>query len=171
MASGKERPARLSAGNSGLTLVELVTSMTIMILLASAILPISRLTIKRNKEIELRESLREIRTAINDYHSAVMKGRMRKEGLASEGYPTNLKMLVEGVSSNVPGVKAKFLRRIPKDPFNYAQEEFDEEGWRIRSVQDVKKMRETMFWGRENVFDVASGSESRAVDGSYYKDW
>ena len=155
----------------GLTLVEVVVSMTIMVLLASAILPLSRYTIKRDKEIELRAALREIRTAINEYRSAVDAGRIKKEGVASEGYPTSLKVLVEGVETNVPGVKMKLLRRLPRDPFNYAQEEFDEEGWRIRSVQDSKKMREKKFWGRENVFDVFSGSENHALDGSYYRDW
>ena len=101
---------------AGVTLIELIVAMGILTILVSGILPLSYMTYKRSKEIELRQNLRVIRNAIDDYKKMVDDGRIAME-LDGTGYPATLEILVEGVDSNDPDpIKYKFLRRIPKDP-------------------------------------------------------
>ena len=103
-------------GSLGVTLIELIVAMGILTILVSGILPLSYMTYKRSKEIELRQNLRVIRNAIDDYKKMVDDGRIAME-LDGTGYPATLEILVEGVDSNDPDpIKYKFLRRIPKDP-------------------------------------------------------
>ena len=80
-----------------------------------------------------------------------------------------LEILVEGVETNIPGFKLRFLRRMPQDPFNRDGDDFDQMGWRLRSTTD--KPEGNLSWDRKNVFDISSGSPYRALNGSYYKDW
>ena len=147
----------------------------ILAILAAAILPSARLFAKRQKEIELRRSLREIRTALDQFHRAASGGlpgvTIKIEGVANLDpagrYPETLPALVEGVECNLP-FKYKFLRRIPKDPFNFDNDELDDSGWKCRSFQDDP---DSTSWGKQNVYDIRSGSEARALDGSLYRNW
>jgi general secretion pathway protein G len=138
----------------------------ILAILASAIMPLARVTIQRQREIELRRELREIRTAIDKFKDAADQGRIATIDLPanSEGYPKDLDALVEGVpaANDASGRKLKFLRRIPVDPMTRSTE------WQFRAYQDDLDSRS---WGGQNVFDVRSRSEARALDGTYYKDW
>jgi len=149
-------------GSSGVTLIELIVAMGILTILVSGILPLSYMTYKRSKEIELRQNLRLIRTAIDDYKKMVDDGRIALT-LDSNGYPESLEVLVEGVDSNDPDpVKLKFLRRIPKDPMT-------EEGeWGLRSYADDP---DSDIWGGQDVYDVYTQSDEQALDGTYYRDW
>ena len=135
---------------AGVTLIELVVAMGILSILVSGIPPLSVMTHKRTKELELRQNLRVIRTAIDDY----MNGT---------GYPPTLEALVEGVDSNDPTpIKLKFLRRIPRDPMTEDGE------WGLRSYADSP---ESSIWGGQDVYDVYSQSDEQALDGSYYREW
>jgi len=58
--------------------------------------------------------------------------------------------------------KIYFLKRIPADPFTAEAE------WGKRSYQDDW---DATSWGGENVYDVYSLSDGKALDGTYYKDW
>ena len=154
---------RQDGGDRGLSFVELMVCVAIILVLAAAAIPLTRISVKRQKEIELKAALREIRRAIDEYKMASDAGRIIVEDLDSEGYPLELEMLVEGVEEvGQVDRKIKFLRRLPRDPFNPDGE------WGLRSYQDEF---DSDSWGRENVFDVYSLSEGRALDGSYYKDW
>jgi len=106
---------------------------TIIAILAAAVLPLSRVTRQRQKELELRRTLREVRGAIDRFKDAVDRGQVGGTDvkLGSEGYPESLETLVEGVNQvGRPGVKLRFLRRIPTDPFTGKAE------WGMRCYQD-----------------------------------
>ncbi len=150
----------------GYTFVELAVVGAMLLILASAILPLARVTIQRQREVELRRALREMRVAIDRYKDAVDQGLIGGVDVkaGSEGYPPSLKVLVDGVSivNDASGRKLKFLRRIPIDPMTKSAE------WGMRSYQDEP---DTTSWGGQNVFDVSTKSTGVALDGTKYKDW
>jgi len=147
---------------AGVTLIELIVAMGILTILVSGVLPLSYMTHKRSQEIELRQNLRVIRNAIDDYKKMVDEGRIAME-LDGTGYPPNLEILVEGAESNDPDpIKIKFLRRIPEDPMTEDGE------WGLRSYADPP---DSEIWGGQDVYDVYSQSEEQALDGSYYREW
>ena len=147
---------------AGVTLIELIIAMAILSILMSGILPLSYMTYKRSREIELRRNLRIIRTALDDYKKKVDEGQIPKDSDGS-GYPPNLEILVEGVESTDPvPVIYKFLRRIPRDPMT-------EEGeWGLRAYADEP---ESDIWGGQDVYDIYSQSDKQALDGTNYRDW
>ena len=150
----------------GYTFVELLIVVTLLFVLASAVLPLAQVTSQRQREAELRRDLREIRTAIDKFKDAVDMGQIPTTELSpgSEGYPTDLETLVEGVAiaNDASGRKLKYLRRIPNDPMTNSPE------WGLRSYQDRP---DSTTWGGQNVFDVYSKSNGTALDGTKYKDW
>ena len=150
----------------GFTFVELLVVATIVIILASAIMPLAKVTATRNREAELRRSLREIRTAIDRFKDAADLGQIGSLELkaGSENYPADLDQLVEGVTANndATGKKLKFLRRIPYDPMTRSNE------WGMRSYQDKP---DATRWGGQNVFDVFTTFDGTAMDGTKYRDW
>ncbi|HET7617190.1 MAG TPA: type II secretion system protein [Vicinamibacterales bacterium] len=153
-------------GQRGFTFVELLVVSTIMLILASAVMPLARVTVQRQKEAELRRELREMRTAIDKFKDAADAGLIAATDLkaGAEGYPPDLKTLVEGVSvtNDQTGRKLKFLRRIPIDPLTNSTE------WGLRSYQDRP---DSTSWGGQNVYDVYTKAEGKALDGTNYKDW
>jgi general secretion pathway protein G len=151
--------------SEGFSFVELVIATAVMMVLASAALPIARVSIKRQKEAELRRDLRDIRSAIDAYKDAVVGNLIGGVSVTgSEGYPPDLETLVNGVTraNSASDSKIKFLRRIPVDPMTGTAE------WGLRSTGDSPTSRS---WGGANVFDVYSKSDGIALDGSKYKDW
>lgn len=143
----------------GMTLVELMVAITILLLLTTMALPLARVTIQRQKERVLRRDLREMRDAIDRYKDAADRGGFPiKTG--TEGYPPDLETLVKGVE--VHGKKYRFLRRIPKDPMTNSYD------WGMRSVQDDP---DTTSWGGQDVFDVYTTSQGTALDGTKYNTW
>lgn len=156
---------------SGLSLIELIVTIAILTILASLAMPLAQNTSKRMKEAELRRNLRIMRTAIDDfkkcYDKAVTDGKIPST-LDKSGYPESLKQLVEGYDfGGLYSTKKKFLRRVPIDPFN-PPEKGEPPLWGLRSYADDP---ESDVWGGEDVFDVYSLSEEKAIDGSDYKDW
>jgi general secretion pathway protein G len=155
----------------GLTLVELVATMAILGVLASAVLPLSRMTAQRTKEVELRRTLRLLRTALDDYKKAYDKAVDDKKIVPAankSGYPEDLQVLVTGQDfGGLYPYKRKFLRRIPADPMNPAAAG-QTQHWGLRSYADRPG---STVWGGEDVYDVYSLSEGSAIDGSRYKDW
>jgi general secretion pathway protein G len=145
--------------SAGLTLVELIIAIAIIGLLAGAAVPIVRVRVKRDKEIELRRDLWEMRDAIDRYKDAADRGAFQTK-VDSLGYPPDLQTLVDGV--DVQGKKLRFLRRIPVDPMTGNTD------WGLRSNQDDP---DSTSWGGENVFDVYTKSDGTALDGTKYNTW
>jgi general secretion pathway protein G len=153
------------ARTDGFTYVELMATVIILFILAAAIAPTARTLRKRQREIELRRELRVMRTALDDYHKAVLQGKIGGTDVkvGSEGYPPDLEALVKGVSQvGTIGRKLKFLRRVPPDPMTAKPE------WGQRCYQDEP---DSTSWCGQNVWDVYSLSGGTALDGSKYKDW
>jgi general secretion pathway protein G len=152
-------------GTRGVTYLELVATAAILVVLASAILPMGRVAVQRTREIELRRELRELRRAIDQYKLAVDQGLIGGTDvkLGSEGYPPDLETLVKGV--NRVGAlerKLKFLRRIPVDPITGTAE------WGLRCYQDEP---DSTSWCGDNVWDVHSRSTAKGLDGTTYDTW
>ena len=164
---GRWRTARIArAGQAGYSLIELLAVTVVLLVLASAVMPLAKVTVQRAREAELRRSLREMRTAIDRYKDAADLQQIAATDLktGAEGYPPTLEVLVEGVRANgdASGRKLKFLRRIPIDPMTRSQE------WGMRSYQDDA---DSTSWGGQNVYDVYTQSGGIALDGTKYVDW
>jgi general secretion pathway protein G len=132
---------------------------TIISILACAALPVARFQVKRQRERELRRDLWEMRDAIDRYKDAADRGGIQIK-LDSQGYPTDLQTMVEGV--DVQDKKVRFLREIPVDPMTKSAE------WGLRSNQDDA---DSTSWGGQNVFDVYTKSDGTALDGTKYNTW
>lgn len=160
---------RLGRGccRKGLTLVELLITVTILAVLAAAVLPMAEVTAKRTKELELRRSLRMLRTAIDAYKEDFDRAVKEKKiisALNETGYPEELEDLVEGSDwGGLYPYKRRYLRRIPRDPFD----EYDA-GWGLRSYADDP---DSTSWGGQDIYDVYSQSEGTALDGTLYRSW
>lgn len=152
------RPTALRR-QAGLTLVELIVTVAILAILASAAVPISIFKVKREKERELHRDLWEMRDAIDHYKDASDKGLIMTK-VDSFGYPPDLDTLVNGV--DIQSKKVKFLRRIPVDPMTGKAE------WGFRAMQDDPN---SSSWGGQNVFDVFTKSQGTALDGTKYSEW
>src|SRR5688572_25096595 len=156
----------LAAGSRGYSFIELLVVTTIVLILASAVQPLAKVAITRQKEAELRRALREMRTAIDKFKDAADAQMIPPTELkvGSEGYPPTLELLVDGVSvaNDASGRKLKFLRRVPIDPMTGSAE------WGMRAYQDRP---DSTRWGGQNVYDVFSLSGGTALDGTKYRDW
>ena len=152
-------------GAPGITYLELIATAAIMMILASAILPLGRAAVVRQRELELRRELRTMREAINRYKLAVDQGQIGGTDvkLGSEGYPPDLETLVKGVNRvGTVDRKLKFLRRIPVDPMTASAE------WGQRCYQDDP---DSTSWCGDNVWDVYSKSTAKGLDGTAYNTW
>src|SRR5579864_4967939 len=148
---------------SGLTLVELIVAFTILLILTSMAVPLARARVRSEKERELHRVLIEMRSAIDKYKDMADQGLLGPGKLGQEGYPESLEVLVEGVKmTGQVDKKARFLRRIPKDPMTNTTD------WGKRSMQDDPK---STGWGGQNVFDVYTKSMDKAADGTPYSEW
>jgi general secretion pathway protein G len=146
----------------GFSLVELALVCACILILTGMIVPVTRFTLTRQKELELREALRTTRNAIDEHKRLSDQGLIPVD-LDTEGYPKTLEKLVEGV--DLVGQirkKRRFLRKIPIDPMTGKAE------WGLRSYQDEP---DTRSWGRQNVYDVYSLSDKTGLDKTKYKDW
>ena len=142
-----------------MTMIELIATITIMLILTGMAVPLARLNAKREKERWLRRDLWEMRDAIDRYKEAADQNKFQTKA-GTEGYPPDLQTLVDGV--DVGGKKVRFLRRIPKDPMTGTTE------WGLHSMQDSP---DSDSWGEQSVFDVYTKSPGTALDGTKYKEW
>lgn len=144
----------------GVTLIEMIAVITILLILMGAAMPVMKVSIRRQREVELRRDLWEMRAAIDRYKDAADKNAFQVK-LGSEGYPPDLDTLVNGVEIT-GGKKLRFLRRIPVDPMTGNTD------WGLRSMQDDPQ---SDSWGGQNVFDVYTKSTGTALNDTKYKDW
>ncbi len=219
---------RVSLSHEGFSLIELVITITVLAILTLGTVPLIQVTVKRQKEQELREALRTMREAIDQFHREALAGaQLQVNQQPGQGgtpqqtpqnqqaqppnifadprvrvaitdqsiftaenvdrYPPDLDTLVKGVSvlpltaggmngrgnanvtalqatteeSTIPKTKT-YLRRIPIDPMTGKAD------WVFRSCYDSG---DSTSWGGENIFDVHSNSEGKALNGEKYSDW
>jgi general secretion pathway protein G len=164
----------------GLTLVEILVTMTIIVILASVAMPLSKVSTIRAQEIELRQELRTIRSAIDVFKlewnrdgdvllgPVCMKNKlMCKEVSSPYGYPKSLDVLLgvklTGEEATVRGTTVRrYLRAMPIDPMTGTSE------WLLRCYRDRPK---PSSWCGEDVYDVMTQYEAAALDGTKYQDW
>jgi len=153
----------------GFTLVEMIITLSLLAVLALSALPLGKMAVKREHEVELQRALRTMREAIDAWKKLAGEKKFEVDE-DTEGYPPTLEDLVKGVEVEDKDAKGqagrkktvKFLRRIPKDPMTNS---FD---WGLRSYQDDP---DDDVWGEENVYDVYTKSQALALDGTRYRDW
>lgn len=147
----------------GFTLLEMVVTATVLLILASAVVPLARNGLKRQQELELRRSLREMRLAIDDYKKQAEQQKIKAPPVDANFYPENLELLVEGVPATGSTTRrVRFLRRIPLDPFTGKAE------WGLRSTSDDAN---STSWGGGHVYDVYSLSQGTGMNGIPYREW
>lgn len=157
----------------GITLIELLVVIAIVSILATAAMPLSRVTVKRVKEIELRNSLRTLRTAIDAFKKdcdgkklSTLEGYCKTD---QDNYPDSLEQLTEPLKLAGPADKVKkYLRRIPRDPMTGLDSPGNPNNWGLRAYTDAPDSDQ---WGGGNVYDVYSKSSAVALDGSKYITW
>ncbi len=172
---------RRHANDTGMTLLELIISCSILVILATVALPLERVRVISAKEEVLRYDLREMRDAIDRYHDDAEKGKFQVQA-GTENYPPDLETLKDGVQMSAQGTgilggvlggtatgdqsgtnqRVRYLREIPVDPMTGNTD------WGLRSVQDDA---DSTSWGGQDVFDVYSKSQGTALDGTKYSDW
>ncbi len=147
----------------GFTLLELVVTATVLLILASATVPLARNGFKRQQELELRRSLREIRMAIDEYKKQAEQQKIKAPPVDANFYPESLEILVEGVAvTGSTSRRVKFLRRIPVDSFTGKAE------WGMRNTSDDAN---STSWGGGHVYDVYSLSQGTGMNGIPYREW
>lgn len=175
------RASRLARDEAGVTLLELMVTVTILLVLASVAMPLSKYTSKRTQELELRQKLREMRNALDEFHRdwardgeilagpLCVKNKLTcKEVTGVTGYPKSLETMLEvkltGAEATVKETTPirRYLRRVPLDPMTGSDD------WGLRCYQDPPDVKD---WCKEDVFDVYSKSPDEAIDKSKYRDW
>jgi general secretion pathway protein G len=163
----------------GLTLIELLVVIAIVAILASAVMPLSKVTVQRAKEMELREALRTLRTAIDAFRRDCTVTALPGSGVVKlssdycksdqDYYPESLELLTQPLKlAGAVDKTKKYLRRIPRDPMTPLDEPDNPNNWGLRSYGDEP---DSTQWGGGNVFDVYSKSEAVGLDGSRYTTW
>ena len=159
------RMPKYNSQAKGFSLIELLITLAVLSILVVAAVPLTRNNLRRERELELRRNLRDIRQAIDKYKNQCdMPNGISPldKKVNDECYPPNLETLVEGIAPPNSTRKVRFLRHLPKDPITGSEE------WGLRSVQDDPK---SDSFGGQNVYDVYSKSSETALNGTKYKDW
>jgi general secretion pathway protein G len=149
----------------GFTLLEMLVTATVLLILASAVMPLARNGVRRQKELELRRDLREIRMAIDSYKQMADANKIKAPPVENNGYPESLDILVEGVqmtNKTSAAGKIRFLRRLPVDPITNKAE------WGMRAMSDDPT---SSSWSGGNVFDVYSLASGTGSNGIPYRQW
>lgn len=152
----------------GFTLIELLVVMAVLGILAAAVMPLGETLLTAQRERDLRQSLQEIRGAIDDYKRAVDQGAIIATS-AQSGYPASLRTLVDGVPDARPQGRGRmqyFLRQIPRDPFADARLPA-EQTWRLRSYASPPNKPAA----GADIYDIHSSSDKNALDGTPYASW
>lgn len=143
---GKKRsiPDLPRHGNrAGFTMIELLIIMTIIGILAAMAIPTYRNAVIKAKEAVLKRDLFVLRDVIDQYYTD--KGT----------YPLDLVDLVD----------EGYIRELPVDPITGSDETW-EPVYFEEEVEEILEGEET-----EGIWDIRSGSQEEALDGTIYNDW
>ncbi|HTC19431.1 MAG TPA: prepilin-type N-terminal cleavage/methylation domain-containing protein [bacterium] len=168
--NSKLKTSNLKLGCEGFSLVEMLVVLAILSVLAAVTVPYAEVTVRRDKELDLRRDLREMRTAIDHFHRDWQDGIISKfdNQASDDGYPKSFLALTAGVDNKGPrAVKQKYLRRVPENPFGDTDLP-PEEQWGLKSYQDRPDAAQ---WGGQDLYDVYCPGDGKALDGSFYHDW
>ena len=159
---------RRTATTAGFTLIELLVTLALLALLASVVAPFARIEAQREQERQLRQSLVDIRTAIDAYKKAVDDGRI-KASVDSTGYPPSLATLTEGVEDAKAAQPRRlfFLRRVPRDPFFPDPATPAAATWGYRSYASEASDPKP----GADVYDVYSLAPGTGLNGVPYREW
>jgi general secretion pathway protein G len=168
-----QRGVRNQPEDRGLTLIELLVVIAIISILATAVMPLSRVTMVRVKESELRRSLRILRNAIDEFKKDCDAKKLNTlEGYCKadlNNYPETLERLTEPLKlAGATDKTKKYLRRIPRDPFTPLEGSDKTNNWGLRSYTDAP---DSTQWGGDNVYDIYSKSETVSLEGTKYNSW
>lgn len=152
----------------GFTFIELLVTLGILAVLATVTLPVAELAAQRQKEQQLRLTLREVRTAIDAYKRAFDEGRISRRP-DDTGYPPSLSVLVDGVvdQKDAKGRRMYFLRRVPADPMAPAGYSDPAQTWLLRSYASAADEPKA----GDDVYDVISRSNAVGINGVPYRHW
>jgi general secretion pathway protein G len=152
----------------GHTLVELLVVMAVLGILSSIAMPLAEMSVRRERERELRRALWEIRDAIDAYQRAGESGAI-SAAVAGSHLPPTLEALTRSHADQRPGrrgVQLRFLRRVPRDPFADARLPA-EQTWGLRSHNSEDERPEP----GADVFDVHSRSAGVGINGVPLRRW
>jgi general secretion pathway protein G len=165
---------------SGMTLLELLVTLTIVMIVASIAMPLSRVSAKRTHELEFRQHLRAMRAAIDTFKlewnrdgevlvgPTCVKNKLTcKEVTSVYGYPKSVEMLLgvklTGEEAAVRGATTRrYLRHLPLDPLTGKAD------WQFRCYKDGPN---ASSWCGDDIYDVTTQSQETALDGTKYRDW
>jgi general secretion pathway protein G len=166
--------------DAGVTFLELMATLSIVMILASVAMPLTKVSMKRTREIELRQALRSVRSAIDTFKTdwnregdvllgpLCVKNKLTCKDVTSQyGYPKSLTMLLgvtlTGEEAAVRGTTTKrYLRAIPLDPMTGKND------WQIRCYTDPP---DGFSWCGSDVYDITTQSQDVALNGTKYREW
>jgi general secretion pathway protein G len=155
-----------SSSSQGFTFLELIVVTAIIMILAMGSLPMVRVSIRRQREMDYRYTLKTVRAAIDKFKDFCESNQFAPTEVTygADCYPTSLEQLVDGVTmaSDPSGHKRKFLRRIPLDPITGTTD------WGKRANTDAPDAK---AWGGSSIYDIYTKSDGKALNGTKYKDW
>ncbi|MES2206729.1 MAG: prepilin-type N-terminal cleavage/methylation domain-containing protein [Pseudomonadota bacterium] len=151
----------------GFSLIEMLTTLTLLSVLALAVMPVAQMSQRRVKEQELRHALFSIRKALDQWKTATDKGEIPAAAATASGYPPTLKILAEGIQTTANQPPRRFLRFIPRDPFAQSSDLPADQTWQLRSYISPA---ETPAPG-EDVYDIQSKSSELGLNGIAYREW
>lgn len=163
-------PQKSRCHKKGSSFIELLVVMVVVSILASMALPHAKIVVVQNKERELKETLRQVRTAIDHFHQDWKDGKIAKSSnqVSTDGYPTTLASLAEGVTlSGAAAKKKKYLRQLPRNPFTSADTAIEKQWYFIGYQDDLARFT----WNKKDIYDIRARSDKKALDGSIYKEW
>ncbi len=165
--------------------MEMVVVLAILSLLATMAAPYATKSFRRDKEIQLRETLRTVRKAIDQFHADMQSVAADKKGgskSSANGYPVSLQILVDGVEKggeNGDHKRKRYLRSLPVNPFATAGAPLETQ-WTFVSFQSEKPVIASSSYGTtlaeaqqttKDIYDLHPKTSGIALDGTRYADW
>ncbi|PUB17049.1 type II secretion system protein [Yoonia sediminilitoris] len=150
----------------GATLAELLVVLVIIGVLAVVTVPIAETAVQREKEMALRETLRDVRTALDAFNADFRAEEISEAAASENGWPPTLEVLITGVEGT-DGRTRRYLRSLPRNPFA-RQNRGLEEQWRVLGYTDPP---DAEIWNGVDIYDIRPRTDKTALDGTQIADW